>query len=100
MQAGQVYSPVPQDRTMGGMSGGSGKLAARTPLSNKLYKMQETPFLRNLQMILNNSDSTSQPISFHNRARHLLMDYCIEQLGLPLLLVCSLYLYNYKVVSL
>lgn len=120
LQMGQIYSPAPKTKNgdIGvcttnsikvnngsgndcnlnsnggtGIGGVCGKLSARTPLNNKLYLLQETPFLHNLRVILNDSDAASRPVTFHNHARRLLLDNCIEQLALPLLLVCNFFLF-------
>ena len=61
---------------------------ARTPLKNKIYKLQETPYLMNLRMALD--QALDRPVTYHNRERHLLMICCIEQLAYPILLIIVL----------
>ncbi|XP_068983961.1 transmembrane protein 94 isoform X1 [Bombus flavifrons] len=61
---------------------------ARTPLKNKIYKLQETPYLMNLRMALD--QALDRPVTYHNRKRHLLMICCIEQLAYPILLIIVL----------
>ncbi|XP_063995307.1 transmembrane protein 94 isoform X2 [Diachasmimorpha longicaudata] len=58
---------------------------ARTPLKNKIYKLQETPYLTNLQMALD--QALDRSVTYHNRERHLVMICCIEQLAYPILLI-------------
>ncbi|XP_076171839.1 transmembrane protein 94-like protein l(2)k05819 isoform X3 [Ptiloglossa arizonensis] len=70
---------------------------ARAPLKNKVYKLQETPYLMNLRMALD--QALDRPVTYHNRKRHLLMICCIEQLTYPVLLiivlVVNLFRYSY-----
>ncbi|XP_076621551.1 transmembrane protein 94-like protein l(2)k05819 isoform X4 [Colletes latitarsis] len=70
---------------------------ARAPLKNKVYKLQETPYLMNLRMALD--QALDRPVTYHNRKRHLLMICCIEQLAYPVLLiivlVVNLFRYSY-----
>ncbi|CAK9816936.1 Transmembrane protein 94 [Anthophora quadrimaculata] len=61
---------------------------ARVPLRNKIYKLQETPYLMNLRMALD--QALDRPVTYHNRKRHLLMICCIEQLAYPVLLIIVL----------
>ncbi|XP_026670235.1 transmembrane protein 94 isoform X5 [Ceratina calcarata] len=61
---------------------------ARSPLKNKIYKLQETPYLMNLRMALD--QALDRPVTYHNRKRHLLMICCIEQLAYPVLLIIVL----------
>lgn len=61
---------------------------ARTPLENKIYKLQETPYLTNLKMALD--QALNRPVTYHNRKRHLVMICCIEQLAYPILLIIVL----------
>ncbi|KAG7210195.1 hypothetical protein KM043_011750 [Ampulex compressa] len=61
---------------------------ARKPLENKIYKLQETPYLMNLRMALD--QALDRPVTYHNRKRHLLMICCIEQLAYPILLIIVL----------
>ncbi|XP_076680619.1 transmembrane protein 94-like protein l(2)k05819 isoform X4 [Andrena cerasifolii] len=61
---------------------------ARAPLKNKIYKLQETPYLMNLRMAL--EQALDRPVTYHNRKRHLLMICCIEQLAFPVLLIIVL----------
>ncbi|CAL7933066.1 unnamed protein product [Xylocopa violacea] len=72
---------------------------ARTPLKNKIYKLQETPYLMNLRMALD--QALDRPVTYHNRKRHLLMICCIEQLAYPVLLIIVLIvnLFRYLYVS-
>lgn len=72
---------------------------ARTPLKNKIYKLQETPYLMNLRMALD--QALDRPVTYHNRKRHLLMICCIEQLAYPILLIIVLVanLFRYMYVS-
>lgn len=61
---------------------------ARLPLKNKIYKLQETPYLMNLRMALD--QALNRPVTYHNRKRHLLMICCVEQLAYPILLIVVL----------
>ncbi|XP_032688054.1 transmembrane protein 94 isoform X2 [Odontomachus brunneus] len=61
---------------------------ARVPLKNKIYKLQETPYLMNLRMALD--QALDRPVTYHNRKRHLLMICCIEHLAYPILLIVTL----------
>ncbi|EZA54621.1 transmembrane protein 94 isoform X2 [Ooceraea biroi] len=61
---------------------------ARVPLKNKIYKLQETPYLTNLRMALD--QALDRPVTYHNRKRHLLMICCIEHLAYPILLIVIL----------
>ncbi|XP_046427153.1 transmembrane protein 94 isoform X1 [Neodiprion fabricii] len=61
---------------------------ARTPLKNKIYKLQETPYLTNLRMALD--QALDRPVTYHNRERHLVMICCIEQLAYPIILIIVL----------
>ncbi|XP_066585135.1 endoplasmic reticulum magnesium-transporting P-type ATPase isoform X2 [Prorops nasuta] len=61
---------------------------ARTPLKNKIYKLQETPYLTNLRIALD--QALDRPVTYHNRKRHLVMICCIEQLAYPILLIIVL----------
>ncbi|XP_015590634.1 transmembrane protein 94 isoform X3 [Cephus cinctus] len=61
---------------------------ARTPLKNKIYKLQETPYLINLRMALD--QALDRPVTYHNRERHLVMICSIEQLAYPILLIVVL----------
>ncbi|XP_012271899.1 transmembrane protein 94 isoform X2 [Orussus abietinus] len=63
----------------------------RTPLKNKLYKLQETPYLANLRLALD--QALDRPITYHNKERHLVMVCCIEQLAYPILLI-SIFVLN------
>ncbi|XP_011308488.1 uncharacterized protein KIAA0195 isoform X3 [Fopius arisanus] len=58
---------------------------ARTPLRNKIYKLQETPYLSNLRMALD--QALDRSVTYHNRERHLVMICCIEQLAYPIILI-------------
>jgi len=58
------------------------------PLKNKIYKLQETPYLMNLRMALD--QALDRPVTYHNRKRHLLMICCIEHLAYPILLIIIL----------
>ncbi|XP_069685217.1 transmembrane protein 94 isoform X2 [Periplaneta americana] len=62
---------------------------ARTPLCNKKYILQETPYLSNLRLAL--EQALDRPVTYHNRLRHLLMLTCLEQIALPVALVCVLF---------
>lgn len=62
--------------------------AARAPLENRKYLLQETPYLRNLRVALD--QSLMRPVSYHNKERHLIMVNCIEQTAVPVLLTLSL----------
>ncbi|XP_021935663.1 transmembrane protein 94 isoform X3 [Zootermopsis nevadensis] len=62
---------------------------ARSPLFNKKYILQETPYLSNLRLAL--EQALDRPVTYHNRLRHLLMPTCLEQLALPVILVCVLF---------
>ncbi|KAK0168024.1 hypothetical protein PV327_001865 [Microctonus hyperodae] len=57
----------------------------RSPLQNQIYKLQETPYLTNLRMALD--QALDRPVTYHNRVRHLVMICCIEQLVYPILLI-------------
>nr|XP_031837359.1 transmembrane protein 94 isoform X1 [Nomia melanderi]XP_031837360.1 transmembrane protein 94 isoform X1 [Nomia melanderi]XP_031837361.1 transmembrane protein 94 isoform X1 [Nomia melanderi]XP_031837362.1 transmembrane protein 94 isoform X1 [Nomia melanderi]XP_031837363.1 transmembrane protein 94 isoform X1 [Nomia melanderi] len=72
---------------------------ARAPLKNKIYKLQETPYLMNLRMALD--QALDRPVTYHNRKRHLLMICCIEQLAYPILLIIVLIvnLFRYSYLS-
>lgn len=76
---------------------------ARSPLQNQIYKLQETPYLTNLQMALD--QALDRPVTYHNRVRHLVMICCIEQLVYPILLIIVQlvnllrYLYFYEYVG-
>ncbi|XP_072762979.1 transmembrane protein 94 isoform X2 [Anoplolepis gracilipes] len=61
---------------------------ARLPLKNKIYKLQETPYLVNLRMALD--QALDRPVTYYNRKRHLLMICCIEHLAYPILLIIIL----------
>ncbi|OXU20778.1 hypothetical protein TSAR_005268 [Trichomalopsis sarcophagae] len=98
LHAREVYSPQ--------VHSGSGVFSvpqARTPLRNKIYKLQETPYLSNLRMALDMA--LDRPVTCHNRERHLVMICCIEQLVYPILLILLLmfnllrYLYLYEYVG-
>ncbi|KAK0084269.1 hypothetical protein PV325_007343 [Microctonus aethiopoides] len=75
----------------------------RSPLQNQIYKLQETPYLMNLQMALD--QALDRPVTYHNRVRHLVMICCIEQLVYPILLIIVQlvnllrYLYFYEYVG-
>ncbi|XP_012258440.1 transmembrane protein 94 isoform X4 [Athalia rosae] len=60
----------------------------RTPLKNKIYKLQETPYLANLKLALD--QALDRPVTYHNRERHLVMICCIEQLAYPIILIIVL----------
>jgi len=62
---------------------------ARSPLCNKKYILQETPYLNNLHLAL--KQALDRPVTYHNRLRHLLMLTCLEQLTLPITLVSHSY---------
>jgi len=62
---------------------------ARSPLCNKKYILQETPYLHNLRLAL--EQALDRPVTYHNRLRHLLMLTCLEQLTLPITLVSYSY---------
>ena len=88
------------------MHSGSGVFSApqaRVPLRNKVYKLQETPYLSNVRMALDMA--LDRPVTYHNRERHLVMICCIEQLLYPILLIIVLmfnlirYLYLYEIVG-
>ncbi|XP_011498921.1 PREDICTED: uncharacterized protein KIAA0195 isoform X1 [Ceratosolen solmsi marchali] len=98
LHARDIYSPL--------VHSGSGLFTtpqARQPLSNKIYKLQETPYLTNLRMGLDMA--LDRPVTYHNRERHLVMICCIEQLIYPILLIIILifnlirYLYLYDYVG-
>lgn len=58
---------------------------ARKPLQNKLYKLQETPFVKNLRLALDHA--LDRPVTFHNRKRHLVINFTVEQLLHPIVLI-------------
>lgn len=61
--------------------------AARAPLENKKYVLQETPYLRNFRVALD--QKIVKPVSYHNKERHLIMVKSIEQAVVPFLIVSS-----------
>ncbi|XP_024872113.1 transmembrane protein 94 isoform X2 [Temnothorax curvispinosus] len=61
---------------------------ARAPLKSKIYKLQETPYLMNLRMALD--QALDRPVTYYNRKRHLLMICCIEHLTYPILVIVIL----------
>ncbi|XP_020292489.1 transmembrane protein 94 isoform X2 [Pseudomyrmex gracilis] len=61
---------------------------SRVPLKNKIYKLQETPYLTNLRMALD--QALDRPVTYYNRKRHLLMICCIEHVAYPILLIIIL----------
>ncbi|XP_058796297.1 transmembrane protein 94 isoform X3 [Phymastichus coffea] len=96
LHAREIYSPQ--------VHSGSGAFTvpqARAPLTNKIYKLQETPYLTNVRLALD--QALDRPVTYHNRERHLVMICCIEQIIYPALLlliilfnlVRYLYLYDY-----
>jgi hypothetical protein len=62
---------------------------ARSPFCNKKYVLQETPYLSNLRLAL--EQALDRPVTYHNKLRHLLMLSCVEQLTLPITLVSYVY---------
>ncbi|XP_047352774.1 transmembrane protein 94 isoform X3 [Vespa velutina] len=72
---------------------------ARLPLKNKLYKLQETPYLTNLRMALD--QALDRPVTYHNRKRFLVMVCYIEQLAYPLILtiIVAINLFRYLYLS-
>ncbi|XP_043281137.1 transmembrane protein 94 isoform X2 [Venturia canescens] len=80
LHAKEVYSP-----SVHGANEIFSTPQARTPLKNKVYKLQETPYLVNLRMAL--EQALDRPVTYHNRERHLVMVCCIEQLTYPILLI-------------
>ena len=62
---------------------------ARSPLCNKRYILQETPFLNNLRLAL--EQALDRPVTYHSRLRHLLMVTCLEHIALPITLVSKKY---------
>ncbi|KAK2583635.1 hypothetical protein KPH14_009573 [Odynerus spinipes] len=72
---------------------------ARLPLKNKLYKLQETPYLTNLRMALD--QALDRPVTYHNRKRYLVMVCYIEQVAYPLLLsiILAINLFRYLYLS-
>lgn len=75
----------------------------RTPLNNKIYMLQETPYLENLRLAL--ELSLERPITYHNRERHLLMIRCMEQMLFPIVTIIVVtvnfvhYFYMYDTVG-
>ncbi|KAL0110556.1 hypothetical protein PUN28_013866 [Cardiocondyla obscurior] len=61
---------------------------ARMPLKSKIYKLQETPYLMNLRMALD--QALDRPVTYYNRKRHLLMICCIEHLTYPIFVIIIL----------
>lgn len=59
--------------------------AARVPLENKKYQLLETPYVKSVRIIL--EQSLQRPVSFHDKERHLIVTTCVEQTALPLVLV-------------
>ncbi|XP_014604302.1 PREDICTED: uncharacterized protein KIAA0195 isoform X1 [Polistes canadensis] len=72
---------------------------ARIPLKNKLYELQETPYLTNLRMALD--QALNRPVTYHNRKRYLVMVCYIEQLAYPLILtfIVAINLFRYLYLS-
>ncbi|KAL0278648.1 UNVERIFIED_CONTAM: hypothetical protein PYX00_000409 [Menopon gallinae] len=84
LHANEVYSPP-----LTSNSESCTLPAARAPLENKKYLLQETPYLRNLKMALD--QSLMKPVSYHNKERHLIMVTCIEQTAIPVLFMLTLF---------
>ncbi|XP_023717752.1 transmembrane protein 94-like [Cryptotermes secundus] len=84
LHAHEVYSP-----TLHSVREPFSVPMARSPLCNKKYILQETPYLNNLRLAL--QQALDRPVTYHNRLRHLLMLTCVEQLTLPVTLVCVLF---------
>ncbi|XP_049853191.1 transmembrane protein 94 isoform X3 [Schistocerca gregaria] len=61
---------------------------ARNPLSNKYYIMRETPYLRNLKLVLDRS--LDRPVTRFNQYRYLLTISFYERRLLPAMLGCTL----------
>ncbi|KAK7869540.1 hypothetical protein R5R35_002309 [Gryllus longicercus] len=59
---------------------------ARTPLQNKKYQLEETPYLNNLLIAL--EMALSRPVTLHNNERHRLIIKDLEQHCLFVVLVC------------
>lgn len=84
LHAREVYSPM-----LHSVREPFGIPMARSPLCNKKYILQETPYLSNLHLAL--EQALDRPVTYHNRLRHLLMLTCLEQLALPITLVSYSY---------
>jgi hypothetical protein len=84
LHAHEVYSP-----TLHSVRERFSVPMARSPLCNKKYILQETPYLNNLRLAL--QQALDRPVTYHNRLRHLLMLTCVEQLTLPITLVSYFY---------
>nr|CAD7400460.1 unnamed protein product [Timema poppensis] len=71
---------------------------ARVPYPNKKYVLQETPYLVNLRLALD--QFLDRPVTYYNRLRHLLIISCIEQLALPFTVVSVLFVNLLKFIYL
>nr|CAD7588508.1 unnamed protein product [Timema genevievae] len=71
---------------------------ARVPYPNKKYVLQETPYLVNLRLAL--EQFLDRPVTYYNRLRHLLIITCIEQLALPVTVVSVLFVNLLKFIYL
>nr|CAD7195773.1 unnamed protein product [Timema douglasi] len=71
---------------------------ARVPYPNKKYVLQETPYLVNLRLAL--EQFLDRPVTYYNRLRHLLIISCIEQLALPFTVVSVLFVNLLKFIYL
>ncbi|KAK6643306.1 hypothetical protein RUM43_004811 [Polyplax serrata] len=82
LHAHEIYSPSISTNELFSLP------SARAPLESKKYILQETPYLRNLRMALD--QSTVKPISYHNKERHMIMVKSIEHSAVPVLIVLVL----------
>ncbi|XP_026481591.1 LOW QUALITY PROTEIN: transmembrane protein 94 [Ctenocephalides felis] len=81
LQAGDVYGPNANEEVLS-----TPKL--RLPMKNKLYMLEETPYLNNIRIALNKS--LERPNSLHDSQRYLLVTVILHYSCLTVLLILAL----------
>lgn len=80
LQTGELFSPAPNkkpDIFSVPMS--------RAPLQNEEYILEQTPFINNLRIAM--EQALNRPITYYNSQRHTLMVKYVELIFLPIILV-------------
>ena len=83
LEIGDIYSPLVE-----GVGEHFGSPRARIPLENVLYEVLETPYIRNLEILL--AEGLNRPVTVFNKQMNKLFSWAFEMIFLPITLVSLL----------
>ena len=80
LESGELFNPAPNKKTEIFSTP-----TARAPLQNEEYVLQQTPYICNLRLAM--EQALNRPITYYNSQRHNLMLKYVELIFFPVLLV-------------